>query len=89
MMIAGCLHQALRIIEQFDEVLFGPAPESLVKDSHKDIKELLGSAECREFLAANNEVEKAAAGTNNNFVKKVIEAVSPLRCGTRRWMALI
>ena len=88
MTIAGCLHQAMRIIEQFDEVLFGPAPESLVKDSHKDIKELLGSAECREFLAANNEVDSAAAGTNNDFVKKVIEAVSPIVPITLRNKAL-
>ena len=29
MMIAGCLHLAMRIIEQFDDILFGPAPDSL------------------------------------------------------------
>ena len=88
MMIAGCLHQAMRIIEQFDEVLFGPAPESLVKESHKDIRELLDSAECREFLDGNNESESAAAGTNDNFVKKVIEAVSPIIPITLRNKAL-
>ena len=49
MMIAGCLHQAMRIIEQFDDVLFGPAPDSLVKESHKDIMKLLCSVECRKF----------------------------------------
>ena len=27
MMIAGCLNQSRRIIEKFDEILFGPAPE--------------------------------------------------------------
>ena len=36
MMIAGCLHQAMRIIEQFDDVLFGPAPDSLDHHSQTD-----------------------------------------------------
>ena len=68
----------MRIIEQFDDVLFGPAPDSLVKESHKDIMKLLCSVECRKFLEANNDDEGAATNTNNNFVKKVIGAVYPL-----------
>ena len=49
-MIAGCINQAKRIINTYDEVLFGPAPESLVADSHRAIRELMLSDEGKKFM---------------------------------------
>ena len=50
MLTAGCLNQAKRIIEKYDEILYGPAPEMLVKETHQAIKDLLRSPECAAFL---------------------------------------
>ena len=41
---AGCLNQAKRIVEKYDEVLYA-APEILVNETHTTIKELLKSTE--------------------------------------------
>ena len=57
-------------------------------ESHKDIMKLHCSVECRKFFEANNDAEGAATNTNNNFVKKVIGAVSPLIPLTLRNKAL-
>ena len=48
-MIAGCITQAKRIISMYDEVLYGPAPESLVADSHRAIRKILLLDEGKEF----------------------------------------
>ena len=48
-MIAGCMNQAARIIEKYDKVLFGPAPEEQVEGAHKKIRELLVSQEAMTF----------------------------------------
>ena len=79
---------ATRIIEQFNEVLFGPSPEGVVKESHRGIRKLLSSVECREFLEGNSSREGAAAETNDKFIKKFIEADSPIIPNTLRNKAL-
>ena len=78
MLIAGCLNQARRIVEKYDEVLFGPAPEELAVGTHKAIRELLCSEECQEFLSTKDSKEDASVTAGDNFVKKIVEAVSPI-----------
>ena len=78
MLIAGCLNQARRIVEKYDEVLFGPAPEELVVGTHGAIRELLCSEECQEFLSAKDSKEDASVTAGDNFVKKIVETVSPI-----------
>ena len=51
MMIAGNINQSKRILERFDEVLYGPAPESFIEDTHRVFRELLVSKEEGVFLA--------------------------------------
>ena len=50
MLTAGCLNHAYRIVEKYDEVLYGPAPEILVSETHTVIKEQLKCTECRTYL---------------------------------------
>ena len=50
MMIAGCISQAIKILEGFDEILDGPSPEELVESTHEDIAKLLESPEALEFF---------------------------------------
>ena len=47
MMMAGCLNQAKRIIQRFDDILFGPAPEELILGTHH----LLGNYSYRMIVA--------------------------------------
>ena len=54
MMIAGCLNQSKRIVERFDDILFGHAPERLIQGTHAAIRDLLLSEQCRKFLANNS-----------------------------------
>ena len=78
MLIAGCLNQARRIVEKYDEVLFGPAPEELAVGTHNAIRELLYSKECQEFLSTREDEEDASISVGDDFVKKIVEAVSPI-----------
>ena len=50
MIMAGCLNQAKRILQKYDDVLYGESPELLVQSTYQTIKNLLKSKECREFL---------------------------------------
>ena len=77
-MIAGCMNQAKRIFEKFDKVLYGQLPENLIKETHANIRGLLNSKEGTSFLAANNDKVPAAGDRDDNFIKKIIEAVSPI-----------
>ena len=54
MMIAGCLNQSKQIVERFDNILFGHAPERIIQETHAAIRDLLLSEECRKFLANNS-----------------------------------
>ena len=78
MMIAGCLNQAKRIFEKFDEVLYGQSPESLVLETHKKIRVLLASEECRDFLGAGGKVNDTTLAESDIFIKKIVESVSPI-----------
>ena len=78
MLIAGCLNQARRIIEKFDDVLFGPSPEELVETTHNKIKDILGSEECQSFFACKDNVDEDSIVATEDFVKKLVEAVSPI-----------
>ena len=72
MMIAGCLFQAKAILKKYDEVLFGPAPEVLVQDTHKAIRTLLLSDEARDFVSG------VVLADGTNLINKVVEAVAPI-----------
>ena len=78
MMIAGCLNQAKRIFEKFDEVLYGPSPESLVLETHEKIRALLASEEGRAFVNAGGSVVDDTVEESDIFIKKIVESVSPI-----------
>ena len=78
MMIAGCLNQAKRIFEKFDEVLYGPSPESLVLETHEKIRALLASEEGRAFVSAGGSVDDDTVAESDIFIKKIVESVSPI-----------
>ena len=88
MMIAGYMNQAKRIFEKFDDVLYGPAPEQLTVETHRLIKELLTSEEYTKFLAKETSEEAESEGGTQVFIKKIIEAVSPIIPVTLRNKAL-
>ena len=78
MLTAGCLNQAKRIVEKYDEVLYGPAPEFLVNGTHTAIRKLLTSTECRLFLDDTEVSGPQVAEKGDLFIRKIIEAVSPI-----------
>ena len=78
MVIAGCLNQARNIFEKYDEILYGPAPEKLVEETHSAIRGLLSSQECRDFLSQSGGKNKEAMAAGDNFVRKITEAVAPI-----------
>ena len=78
MMIAGSLNQAKRIIEKYDESLYGPAPELLVEKTHDDIRSLLASEEARQFVDECREADPVELLKYDDFIKKVVEAVAPI-----------
>ena len=77
-MIAGCINQAKRIITMYDKVLFGPAPESLVTGSHLAIRELLLSEEGKKFITLSQSEDSDSVNFCDNFMKKVVGAISPI-----------
>ena len=78
MVIAGCLNQAKSIFEKFDDILYGPAPEKLVGETHDSIRKLLASQECRKFLNQASGDDKSVMAAGDEFVRKVTEAVVPI-----------
>lgn len=79
MMIAGCLNQAKRILEMFDEVLHdGDKPEILVQKTHSTISQLLLSDDCRRFVANAHSTEEAMRTDRDNFIKRIVGAVDPV-----------
>ena len=78
MMIAGCLNQSKRIVERFDDILFGHAPEKLIQGTHTAIRDLLCSEQCRRFLANNSEGVEPKDAESNDFIKRIVESVSPI-----------
>ena len=88
MLIAGSLNQARRIIEKYDDVLYGPAPEELVGTCHHEIRKLISSEECRNYLEKKDCTDKASVDMGDKFIKKIVEAVSPILPITLRNKAL-
>ena len=78
MVIAGCLNQARSIFEKFDEILYGPAPEELVVETHEAIRKLLLSQESQEFTSLPSQGDKEAIASGDEFVRRIIEAVAPI-----------
>ena len=78
MVIAGYLNQAKRIFEKYDDILYGPAPEKLVEETHEAVRELLTSPECKVFLSQVEKADKNVLATGDNFVRKITEAVCPI-----------
>ena len=77
MIIAGCLNQAKRILEKYDEVLYGASPEVLVESTHTAIRQLLRSEQGLDFM--NNQAQgDAPASVGYEFIKKILEAVAPI-----------
>ena len=58
MVIAGYLDQAKSIFEMYDHILYGPAPEKVVEETHKVIRELLTSSECKLFSSQVGKADK-------------------------------
>ena len=83
-MIAGCMNQAARIIEKYDKVLFGPAPEEQIQGAHKKIRELLVSQEAMTFNMEATDSSPEAVARCDTFVKKLIEAIPPIIPITQR-----
>ena len=77
-MIAGSMNQAARIVEKYDKVLFGPAPEEQIEGAHKIIRELLVSQEAMTFNKEASCSSPEAVARCDTFVKKLIEAIPPI-----------
>ena len=77
-MIAGCLNQAKRILEMYDEILHGSSPEVSVQATHQKISALLRSEEGRALFCAPDGPAEPPAADSTIFVKKLIEAVAPI-----------
>ena len=72
MMIAGCLNQAKRILEKFDEILqTGTKPEVLVQKTHATIRRLLQSEDCSAFLRECDSAEEASIRSGETFVSSI------------------
>ena len=78
MVIAGCMNQARSIFEKFDEILHGPAPEKLVEETHRSVRELLMSQECQRFHALVGKTDKEAVAASDRFIRKLTQAVAPI-----------
>ena len=78
MLIAGCLNQSKRILQKYDEILYGSSPELLIGPTHVAIRELLQSEEARSFLGGGQPQGDQLAALRDSFVKKIIEAVPPV-----------
>ena len=78
MVIAGCLNQAKGIFEKFDDILYGPAPEKLIGETHDAIRKLLASQECQKFLSPASGGDEGVRAAGDEFVRKITEAVAPI-----------
>ena len=72
------MNQAKRIVEKYDDILYRPAPELLVNETHSTIRALLKSPECRAFIDSSNDRDEQSADAGDQFVRKIMEAVSPI-----------
>ena len=65
-------------MERFDNILFGHAPGRIIQETHAAIRDLLLSEECRKFLANNSVGVEPTDTDSNDFVKRIVESVSPI-----------
>ena len=78
MVIAGLLNQSKRILQKYDEILYGSSPELLIGPTHKAIRDLLRSEDARRFVGGKQEVEDGVEPGYVTFAKRIIEAVKPI-----------
>ena len=78
MIMAGFLNQVKRILQKYDDVLYGESPETLVQSTHQGIRDLLRSQECVEFFDEDNVDSGTDPLKGNTFIKKIVEAVAPI-----------
>ena len=67
------------MFEMFDEVLQGQSPEILVEKAHAEIRALLQSDKARSLVFEADSAgdhDKAPNKIDEEFIKKIIEAVS-------------
>ena len=66
-----------RIFEKYDKILYGPTPESLIRELHSTIRNLLKSQEALMFSAgdvANGPMsDQVQVGFIDKFVEPVLE----------------
>lgn len=77
-MIAGCFLQAKKILECYDEILYGPLPEELVESTHEAISKLLESQEALGLFNMPSDEEEDSQRKRDVFIKRMVEAVSPI-----------
>ena len=77
-MIAGCLSQAKKVLKYYDEILDGPSPEELVESTHEEIAKLLGSREALSLFAIPDVDGENKQQERDLFIKRIVEAVSPI-----------
>ena len=70
--------QSRRIIEKYEEILFRPAPEAIVEQTHHDIRALLCSEACLSFRSNKDKEDDGSVEAADQFIKKTIEAVGPI-----------
>ena len=77
-MIAGCMSQAKKILESYDEILYGPPPEELVETTHKGISDLLKSEDAKTLFMGSDGALDNSGPEQDLFIKRIVEAVSPI-----------
>ena len=77
-MIAGSLNQAKRIIEKYDEALYGPSPELLVEKTHDKIRKIVSSEEARRFVEVCGKADSVELLKYDDLIKRIVEAVAPI-----------
>ena len=61
-----------------EEILYGPAPEVLIKDAHQSIRRLLSSEECKKCLQEGAMGDSSTESQRDVLVKKIMEVIFPI-----------
>ena len=59
-------------------ILFGAAPGAIIEECHRKIRNLLCSEEARHVQSNEGKTDDVSVKANDEFVKSIIEAVSPI-----------
>ena len=65
----------LVFIQKFDSILHGAKPETLIENTHRRIREVLLSPECRELSSDAESTEAARVKACDKVIMKGVEAV--------------